>query len=89
MKTPLRRMGSAALVLALLAAGAGGQFFLAAHRPVRTAQISDSAIAALGGLRALASEVVWFRAGRLQQEGRYVELAQMAATLTRLDPYDA
>ena len=89
MNVHLRRTGIVVLVVSLLSAGIAGQFLLAARRPVRTDQISDSAIAALGGLRALASEVVWFRAGRLQREGRYVELAQLAATLTRLDPYDA
>lgn len=89
MMTRARRAGLAALVPVLLASGVLGQFFLAGRRPVKTAQFSDSAIAALGGLRALVSEIVWFRAGRLQQEGRYVELAQMASTLTRLDPYDA
>ena len=75
-------------VLALVAAGLQGQFVLMARRPVKTSQITDSAIAALGGLRALGAEVVWFRAGRLQREGRYVELAQLSSTLTDLDPYD-
>ncbi len=89
MNVYLRRTCIVALVASLLAAGTAGQFLLAARRPVRTDPFADSAIAALGGLRALASEVIWFRAGRLQREGRYVELAQLAATLTRLDPYDA
>jgi len=30
---------------------------------------------------------VWFRADRLQEEGRYAELAQLATTLTMLEPH--
>lgn len=75
-------------ILLLLVQGVLGQLLLMKSRPVKTSQITDSAIAALGGLRALGAEVVWFRAGRLQREGRYVELAQLSATLTDLDPYD-
>ena len=48
---------------------------------------SDMIIAGLGGLRGLIAEVVWFRADRLQDEGRYAELAQLAATLTMLEPH--
>ncbi|MGN0855180.1 MAG: hypothetical protein ACI4R9_06640 [Kiritimatiellia bacterium] len=75
-------------VIALFALGIWGQRMLMARRPVKTAQLTDSALAALGGLRALGAEVVWFRAGRLQREGKYVELAQLSSTLTDLDPYD-
>lgn len=76
------------IVLVLFASGVWGQKALMARRPVQTSQITDSALAALGGLRALGAEVVWFRAGRLQREGKYVELAQLSSTLTELDPYD-
>ena len=41
----------------------------------------------MGGVRAIAAEVVWFRADRLQEEGRYVELAQLAETLAFLEPH--
>ena len=44
-------------------------------------------LAALGGVRSIAAEVVWFRADRLQEEGRYVELAQLAETLAFLEPH--
>ena len=44
-------------------------------------------MAALGGLRSIAAEVVWFRMDRLQDEGRYVELAQLASTLAYLEPH--
>ena len=40
----------------------------------------------LGGFRGLAAEVLWFRADRLQQEGRYVELVQLSEWIARLDP---
>jgi hypothetical protein len=44
-------------------------------------------VAGLGGFRGIAAEVVWFRADRLQDEGRYAELAQLAAWLTFLEPH--
>jgi len=75
------------LSAALLALGAAGQAFLASRRPVDTPLVADSAVAALGGLRSLAAEAVWFRADRLQDEGRYVELAQLASTLTFMEPH--
>lgn len=46
-------------------------------------------LAGLGGFRGLASEVLWFRAERLQDEGRYMELVQLSDWLTRLDPHAA
>lgn len=49
--------------------------------------LAESAFAALGGVRAIIAEVVWFRADRLQEEGRYVELRQLAETLTLLEPH--
>ncbi len=48
---------------------------------------SEMIIAGLGGFRGLIAEVVWFRADRLQDEGRFAELAQLAATLTMLEPH--
>jgi hypothetical protein len=44
-------------------------------------------MAGLGGFRGAASEVLWFRASRLQEEGRYLELVQLAGWLTMLDPH--
>jgi hypothetical protein len=40
----------------------------------------------LGGFRGIAAEILWFRATRLQQEGRYVELVQLSDWIARLDP---
>lgn len=44
-------------------------------------------MAGLGGFRGIASEVLWFRVNRLQEEGRYLELVQLANWLTMLDPH--
>lgn len=40
----------------------------------------------LGGFRGLVAEVLWFRVSRLQMEGRYLELVQLANWITMLDP---
>lgn len=40
----------------------------------------------LGGFRGIVSEVIWFRMDRLQDEGRYSELAQLADVLVKLEP---
>lgn len=49
--------------------------------------LAESAFAALGGVRSIIAEIVWFRADRLQEEGRYVELRQLAETLAFLEPH--
>ena len=46
-------------------------------------------MAGLGGFRGIVSEVLWFRVNRLQEEGRYLELVQLADWLTILDPHAA
>ncbi len=48
---------------------------------------ADLVVALLGGFRSIAAEVVWFRADRLQDYGRYAELAQLATWLTFLEPH--
>jgi hypothetical protein len=40
----------------------------------------------LGGFRGLVAEALWFRVSRLQMEGRYLELVQLADWITLLDP---
>ena len=57
------------------------------RRPVRSTAFAESALAAFGGFRSLAGEIIWFRADRLQDEGRYVELAQLAHALTLSEPH--
>ena len=85
-----------AIVIVLLAACAGGAWWCqrsggkAARETAKTAAPSPAAemiVAGLGGFRGIASEVVWFRADRLQNEGRYGELAQLATWLTYLEPH--
>jgi hypothetical protein len=44
-------------------------------------------LAGLGGFRGIVAELLWFRANRLQEEGRFVELVQLADWITRLDPH--
>lgn len=71
----------------LLALTVAGQFFLRAHRPPSAPALAEGVFAALGGFRSIAAEVLWFRADRLQEEGRYVELAQLASALTFMEPH--
>ena len=63
------------------------QFALRAARPASAPAMTEGALAAFGGLRSIVAEAVWFRADRLQDEGRYVELAQLASTLSYLEPH--
>ena len=75
-------------ILVILAALAvGGQILLRRTRPASAPVMAEGALAVLGGFRSIAAEVVWFRADRLQEEGRYVELAQLAETLAFLEPH--
>ena len=83
MKT--RALVPLAILLSVLAIG--GQVALSRMRPKSASALAEGAMAAMGGIRAIAAEVVWFRADRLQEEGRYVELAQLAETLTFLEPH--
>lgn len=73
--------------IVLLALSAGGQFCLHALRDAKKPAIAQSAFAALGGLRSVVSEIIWFRADRLRDEGRYVELAQLAQLLVHMEPH--
>lgn len=72
---------------ALLLLAVGAQFALRRARSAATPSLAVGAYAALGGLRSIAAEIVWFRADRLQEEGRYVELAQLASALTLMEPH--
>ena len=77
----------AALVAFLALLSVGLQVALRAARPASAPAMTEGALAAFGGLRSIVAEVVWFRADRLQDEGRYVELAQLASTLSYLEPH--
>jgi len=83
----MRRALFPSLAVALAAAAVLAQFALRRARPASAPAVSEGALAALGALRSVAAEVVWFRADRLQEEGRYVELAQLASTLAYLEPH--
>ena len=82
-----RRILFAALAAFLVLLSVGLQFALRAARPASAPAMTEGALAAFGGLRSIVAEVVWFRADRLQDEGRYVELAQLASTLSYLEPH--
>lgn len=41
---------------------------------------------ALGGFRGILADLLWIRSTRLQEEGRYFELVQLATWITRLEP---
>lgn len=84
-----RRIGTLVAVVALLGMTVAAQFALRARRTEAAPAWAESAFAAIGGLRSIAAEVVWFRADRLQEEGRYVELAQLASALTAMEPHTA
>lgn len=83
----MKRMPFILLLAVLIAGAVGGQVFLRSVRPGSAPVWAEGAFAALGGFRSIAAEVVWFRADRLQEEGRYVELAQLADVLTFLEPH--
>lgn len=74
-----------AVSLALLSIA--GHAALRSMRPRPSSAVEESALAVLGGFRAVLSEVMWFRADRLQREGRYAELAQLARALTLAEPH--
>ena len=83
----MRRFLFGVVLLVLLALSVAGQWALKARRPASAPMLAEGAFAALGGFRSIAAEVVWFRADRLQSEGRYVELAQLASALTFMEPH--
>ena len=95
MKAPVQWAAAAA---ALAAAAAQG-FALRAERraaapPVpalssaggTAAPLVAFASVALGGFRGVLADALWFRADRLQDERRFVELVQLADWITALDP---
>lgn len=41
---------------------------------------------ALGGFRGIVADILWMRSARLQDEGRYFELVQLADWITKLEP---
>ena len=41
---------------------------------------------ALGGFRGIIADILWIRASKLQEEGRYFEIVQLADWITKLEP---
>jgi len=78
--------------LALAGLAAGGWLFQRRARAEASAGVeapspaAEMIVAGLGGFRGIAAEVLWFRAERLQSEGRFGELAQLSTWLTYLEP---
>jgi hypothetical protein len=75
------------IIVALMGLSVAGQFHLSSKRAGSAPALAQGALAALGGFRSIAAEIIWFRADRLQEEGRYVELAQLASLLTFMEPH--
>ena len=84
-----RLIAQSLIASVLIVAAIAGQWKLFKLRSVKVDSLAEGAIAALGGLRSLAAEIVWFRADRLQEEGKYVELSQLASTLAFLEPHES
>jgi hypothetical protein len=83
----MKRAATVIILVLLVGMTAIGQYLLKARRPGAESAVAEGVIAALGGFRSLAAEVIWFRADRLQDEGRYVEMAQLASLLTKMEPH--
>ena len=75
-----------AIILAMPVLGAVA-WFCQRGTPASESSQANMVIAGLGGFRGILSEIVWFRADRLQNEGRYAEMAQLANLLTSLEPH--
>lgn len=90
MSAAVRRIAWGLALAALAACGwlgqrpRGGAAAAGAPAPSPAAEMI---VAGLGGFRGIAAEFVWFRADRLQGEGRFAELAQLATWLTYLEPH--
>ena len=59
-----------------------GQVEIAENMPPMVAFVT----VALGGFRGLIADALWMRATRMQEEGRYFELVQLADWITTLEP---
>ncbi|MBN1269358.1 MAG: hypothetical protein JXB04_07215 [Kiritimatiellae bacterium] len=60
--------------------------FTRAHPLENTPPLVAFTTVALGGFRGLVVDALWMRAARLQEEGRYFELVQLATWITELEP---
>lgn len=77
------------LSLALFASAAAVmQVMMFRHSPIRSSAAAEGLLALAGGFRSAVTEAIWFRANRLQREGKFVELAQLASLLSHLEPHE-
>ena len=76
-----------AIAISVLALALGAMAWFCQRGGETRSPEADLVIAGLGGFRGIIAEVVWFRADRLQDEGRYSEMAQLANILTTLEPH--
>lgn len=90
----MRRSSAICVLLVLAALGAGAWWLQRPHAEAHAepsvpapSPAAEMMVAGLGGFRGLVAEVIWFRADRLWDEGRYGELAQLASWLTFLEPH--
>lgn len=84
----MKRVTVLLMILFLFGLGLGGQVILSRHRPGTAPVAQEGMLATLGGFRSLAAEVIWWRAERLQAEGRFGELVELTTLLTGLQPHD-
>lgn len=83
----MKRGVAVVLIFILLLLGGGAQYWLYGRGCVQVPSVGSGVIASLGGLRSVAAEVIWFRADRLERQGRFGELVQLASMLTFLEPH--
>ena len=58
----------------------------AAGTPAGAPALVSLASVALGGFRGVAADLLWLRAGKLQEERKFVELVQLSEWITALEP---
>lgn len=95
-KIPFRSLLLPALAIFLFALSGGAARCLLAARDrlgLTQAPATDNlppeaafTTVALGGFRGILADLLWMRAGRLQDEGRFFELAQLSDWIARLQP---
>ena len=57
----------------------------AAH-PESNSPLMAFTLIAMGGIRGIVADIMWLRASRLKDEGKYFELVQLADWITKLEP---
>lgn len=95
MKNALSIVWVVAAVLLLLAAGTRHGPLVTMRQDYRLASVAPLENApplmafttvALAGFSSIVADVLWYRVGRLQEEGRYFEIVQLSDWITKLEP---